>query len=166
MAGSVTSITSSFSFNSRSAASIFALVDSIKASMLALVSFTSCPTRGRSSGSTSFILFNTAVSSPFFPRKATLTSFSLPRPSEFSISRMAFALICSNFSFMMFSFFFYLCAALPRGFYLIGKASTFYFASTSCSYQTKNPSPANPGIGTDIFRGTTHLPGIPGHSHA
>ena len=47
-------------------------------SIAALVSFTSCPTAGRSSGSTSFMLFNTAVSSPFFPRNANFEALNIP----------------------------------------------------------------------------------------
>ena len=74
--GSVTSITSAFSFSSRIAFSILVLDSSKSSSIAALVSFTSCPTFGRSSGATSFIPFNTAVSSPFLPRNFTRTSLS------------------------------------------------------------------------------------------
>ncbi len=62
-------MTSLRSFASNSAASNFSL-SHLKSSRCSLVSLTSCPTNGRSSGLTSFILFNTAVSSPF-PRTAT-----------------------------------------------------------------------------------------------
>ena len=52
---------------------------------------TSWPTFGLSSGETSFIPFKIAVSSPFFPRYATRTSFNLSRPSDSSIRTLAFS---------------------------------------------------------------------------
>ena len=103
--------------------------------MLSLVSFTSWPTTGRSSGFTSFIPFKTAVSSPFFPRKATRTSFNLESSPESSIWRIASSLIFWSFSFIMFSFF-------------IDK-----------SYYNKKRS-THPRLGTKWLRVTTLIPEI------
>ena len=100
--GSVTSMTSAFIFSSRMAASIFTFVSSKSSSIAALVSLTNCPTFGRSSGATSFIPFNTAVNSPFFPRNFTRTSFSFSGISEALICSKACALICSSLSFIFF----------------------------------------------------------------
>ena len=100
-------MTSLRSFASNSAASNFFFVSSKIFSMLSLVSLTSCPTNGRSSGLTSFILFNTAVSSPFFPRTATRTSFNFDRSPDSSIWRIASSLIFCNFSFMIISILYY-----------------------------------------------------------
>ena len=99
-AGIVTSIFSaSYLFRSASASSFF-IFSSMIVSMAVRVSLTHCPTFGRSSGATSFIPFNTAVSSPFFPSTAWRTSFRRSNPSDPSISAIAFSLICCNFSFI------------------------------------------------------------------
>ena len=105
-AGNVTSMTSCFIFSSRTASSSFCLDSSSSASILVLVSFTSCPTFGRSSGATSFMLFKIAVSSPFLPRYATRTSFSLSRPSDSSIRFLAAS--ASSWSLSFISMFFFL----------------------------------------------------------
>ena len=95
-------MTSFFSFSARIAFSIFSLFSSRTASIAALVSFTICPTFGLSSGATSFIPFNTAVSSPFLPRNFTRTSFSFSGISADSIAFNASSLMFCSFSFIIF----------------------------------------------------------------
>ena len=52
---------------------------------------------------TSYKNINTAVSSPFLPSTACLTSFRRSNPSDPSISAIAFSLICCNLSFIFIS---------------------------------------------------------------
>ena len=100
MPGKVTSIFSLASFSSITAFSKAAFFISSVSSIFALASFTSCPTFGLSSGATSFIDLRTEVSSPFFPKKATLISFNLSSCSDASICPMASSMIFFNLSFI------------------------------------------------------------------
>ena len=102
-AGIVTSIFSASYLFFKASASNFFIFSSRIVSIAERVSFTHCPTFGLSSGATSFIPFNTAVSSPFLPSTACLTSFNRSNPSDPSISAIAFSLICCNLSFIFIS---------------------------------------------------------------
>ncbi len=106
LAGSVTSIVSFCIFASLTRSSIFFLDSSSTFSISALVSFTSCPTFGLSSGATSFIPFRISVKAPFLPSWLTRTSFSCSSVRLFSICLIASALICANFSFISFLLFY------------------------------------------------------------
>ena len=99
-AGSVTSITSAFSLISRSICSICFFASSMTRSISALVSLTSWPNAGRSSGAISFILFKRAVSSPFFPSMDTRTSFKASGFLDALIFSIASSLILCNLSFI------------------------------------------------------------------
>ncbi len=103
-AGRVTSISSLFICSSLKKRSIFFFASSNTFSNSALTSLTIWPTLGRSSGATSFMPFSTAVSSPFFPRKFTLTSFNFSSLSEECICFKASSFIRCNFSFIPYLF--------------------------------------------------------------
>ena len=105
LAGRVTSITSAFNCSSLILLAREFLLSSSFASMTALASLTICPTLGRSSGATSFMLFKTLVNSPFFPKYATRISFNRSKASEPSICLSASSLIFSSFSLILVSFF-------------------------------------------------------------
>ena len=101
LAGSVTSIVSFSSLASSAVASRFSFALFMASSMISLVSLTSAPTFGLSSFATSFIPFKTSVSSPFFPVKATLTSFNASRAPASLIASKALSLICSRSSLLI-----------------------------------------------------------------
>jgi len=117
--GSVTSMASAFIWASRCSASIFVRHSSSFPSMVSRASFTHLPTFGRSSAETSFIIFSTAVSSPFFPRNATRTSFSLSGASASSIlfwalSSISFTLSCISLIFFLPKLFLMFFDAFPN----------------------------------------------------
>ena len=101
--GMVTSMTSSASFLSSIAAKIADFRSSISFASFWRISFAKAPILGRSSALSLPMPFNTAVSSPFLPIYVIRISSSDSIASAFLSAASTDALICSSFSFILFS---------------------------------------------------------------